>query len=138
MGDRRRRFARLPLGFLCASLLFGPACGLSLPKSDQVEVSVDSEQITEILRAVFPNLTDDELHEYAANLDLKAVLELEAELREIRDVAEGLSEELTELADTGSEQRQTNLGMRNDGFPTELEPLGPGVRRLHRRAVPCG
>ena len=124
MGDRWRSYAHLPLGCLCASLLFGTGCGVSLPKSEPVELSVDTEQVKEILRAVFPDLTDAELREYAANLDLKAAFELEAELSEIRDVAAGLSKELTDLADSSSEQRQSSLAMRNDGYPRELEPLG--------------
>jgi len=125
MGDHWRSFVRLPLGgALCASLLFSVGCGVSLPKSEPIEVSVDKAQVKEILREVFPNLTDEELSEYAASLDLKAALALEVELSDIRDVADGLSKGLSELADKAAEQRQTNLAMRNDGYPSELEPLG--------------
>ncbi|HYQ43200.1 MAG TPA: vWA domain-containing protein [Polyangiaceae bacterium] len=125
MGERRRSFVRFPWGcVLGASLLLGPACGVPLPKSDAVEISVDAEQVKQILRTIFPNLTDAELSEYSAQLDLKAALALEAELADIRDVADGLSKELSALADAASAERQTDLDMRNDGYPTELEPLG--------------
>ncbi|HET7539746.1 MAG TPA: vWA domain-containing protein [Polyangiaceae bacterium] len=122
MADHWRKFASVSLG--CALLLFGSACGVSLPKSDAVAVSVDRKQIEDILHAVFPDLSDEELKSYAAELDLKAALELELELSDIRDVAAGLSKELSDLGAKAAEQRRTDVAAHNDGYPTGLEPVG--------------
>jgi hypothetical protein len=101
------------------------SCSVKLPSAADLEPgSVDEAQVKALLHKVFPSLTDDELDRYAGELDLSSAIKLEAEIIDIRKIAEGLSKALSSLASQAAEQRQDDLKDHNGGFPTSLEPLG--------------
>ena len=128
MQSGRWRFAQrlVPRVLLGAGCLFGAACGVGVPKSDSlnVDLNVAQTQVKQVLAEVFPDLSDEELGEYAAKLDLKAALALKLELSDIRSVADGLSKALAQLAKDAAERRQKELASSNDGYPTGIEPVG--------------
>jgi hypothetical protein len=94
------------------------------PLDDDLEISMDDEEVTDILKALFPELTDDEIDELAASLSLEAALDLKLEIGDIRDVAAGLSAALEQAAEAALAKRGDDLAPHNDGFPLTIEPLG--------------
>ncbi len=115
----------LPAALLFMGMGMGTATGcggLGAPAGDDIEVSMDEEDIERILREVFPALTDEEVHELAAKLDLDAVVALRSEMDEIRAVAADLSKALDDLAAAAAQDRAAALEPHNGGFPLTLEP----------------
>lgn len=113
------------IGFaFAAALALAPACALKASSTDGVDVHVDEAQIKNILRELFPELTEEELTRFSADLDVEAALKLKLEIIAIREIAEALSKELEDLAASARVNRQENLAKENDGFATTLEPQG--------------
>jgi hypothetical protein len=101
------------------------SCSVKLPSAaDFKPGSIDAAQVKALLHELFPSLSDDELEHYAGELDLSSAIRLEAEIADIRKVADGLSKALSKLASSAAEQRQDDLSDHNGGFPTSLEPVG--------------
>ena len=109
---------------LAAMLACAPACSLKASNTDGVDVQVDEAQIKSILRELFPELTDEELTRFSADLDVAAALKLKLEILAIRSIADALSKELENLAAQARVQRSKDLAAQNDGFPLGLEPVG--------------
>jgi hypothetical protein len=109
---------------VAGTLALVPACGLKASSADGVDVHVDEAQVRNVLRELFPELTEDELTRFASDLDLEAALKLKLEILDIRSVADALSKELEDLAADARVQRSKNLTAVNDGYPPSLEPMG--------------
>ncbi len=107
---------------LPAALTCGACGGMGTPSPDDIEISMDQDDVERILHEVFPALTDEEVHELAAELDLDAVLALRAEIGDIRALAADLSKALDDLAAAAVERRADELAPYNGGFPLTLEP----------------
>lgn len=109
----------------CTLTLAAVSCSFKLPSTTDLKPgTVDATQIKALLHSVFPSLTDAEIDKYAAELDLSSAIKLEAEIADIRKVADGLSKALSNLATQHSKQRQDDLQDLNGGFPMSLEPVG--------------
>ncbi len=83
-----------------------------------------SDQVEEILAALFPDLTEDEIVELAADFSLEAAIDLRAELEAIRAEVEEFSHELFMTADERVREREADLESENGGFPLTVEPVG--------------
>ncbi len=82
------------------------------------------DQVLKILRALFPDLSEDELVELKASLSLEDALALQAELEAVRDEVVEFSEDLFKTAEERVEERKTDLAPVNDGFPEGVEAVG--------------
>ena len=83
-----------------------------------------TEQIEEILAALFPDLTEAEISELAVDFNLQEAIDLQAELEGIRAEVEEFSRELFTTAEDRVQQRETDLEGENGGFPLTVEPVG--------------
>jgi hypothetical protein len=95
---------------------------------DAGTVDVDAKlDVREILRALFPKLTEAEIDELSTNIDLETVLALKAELEQVRKEAAEFSDELFTTCEERVTQRKTDLETENEGYPTSLEAIGGGA-----------
>ena len=62
----RLRFCRSVSAMLCVAALSDTGCGVSLRSRNAVEISADEARVKAILRAVFPDLSEEELSEYSS------------------------------------------------------------------------
>jgi hypothetical protein len=81
-------------------------------------------QIQRALRALFPDLSDEEIADISVSIDLAAVLELREELEAVRDAVAEFSADLFKSAEERVQDRQEDLAPMNDGFPEGLEAIG--------------
>jgi hypothetical protein len=103
-------------------------CSLKGAVDEAGDVDVDAKlDVLEILRALFPKLTDAELEELSASIDLETVLALKAELEEVRKEAAEFSDELFTTCEERVAQRKKDLETQNEGYPTSLEAIGGGA-----------
>lgn len=108
-----------------ASLLWGLAvvgCGFDAALDDAEETF--EGEVTEALRALFPDLSAEEIADLSASLSLEDVEALAAELGDARAIAAELSDALFVDAHEKAEEREDVLTDRNDGFPEGLEAVG--------------
>jgi len=104
------------------------ACSLKGAVDDAGKVDVDAKlDVREILRALFPKLTDAEIDEMSTSIDLETVLALRAELEEVRKEAAEFSDGLFTTSEERVAQRKTDLETLNEGYPTSLEAMGGGA-----------
>jgi len=126
-----RDLPRVSCAALCLCLLT-TACGLKapsaddihVPSTDKVHLPTSDAQVRDLLRKLFPALSDEDITNFSAKLDLKTALDLELEIGDIRRVADKLGKELAELGATSAASRQTDLESHNGGFPETIEPIG--------------
>ena len=103
-------------------------CSLKGAVDDAGTVDVDAKlDVRELLRALFPKLTDAEIDEMSTNIDLETVLALQAELEKVRTEAAEFSDELFTTSEERVAQRKTDLETKNEGYPTSLEAIGGGA-----------
>jgi hypothetical protein len=103
-------------------------CSLKGAVDDAGTVDVDAKlDVREILRALFPKLTDAEIDEMSTNIDLETVLALKAELEKVRKEAAEFSDELFTTSEERVAQRKTDLETQNEGYPTSLEAIAGGA-----------
>ncbi len=86
--------------------------------------SILGDEVLDILKELFPDLSESELLEIEATLSLDEVIALQAELEEARDAAIEFSQDLFKTAEERVADRQTDLEPENDGFPTGVEAVG--------------
>lgn len=95
---------------------------------DDAGVDVDAKvDVRELLRVLFPKLTDAEIDDLSVSIDLETVLALKAELEKVRAEAAEFSDELFTTCEERVEQRKTDLESKNEGYPTSLEAIGGGA-----------
>jgi hypothetical protein len=95
---------------------------------DAGTVDVDAKvDVREVLRVLFPKLTDAEIDELSTSIDLETVLALKAELEKVRAEAAEFSDALFTTSEERVEQRKTDLEPKNEGYPTSLEAIGGGA-----------
>ncbi|HEX3777171.1 MAG TPA: vWA domain-containing protein [Polyangiaceae bacterium] len=129
---KKRGFLRL-LAWLSvgSGLVLAPACGVRMDSLDKTSLDTASDdaklKVEAVMREVFPDLTDDEIHTYSTNLTLDTAIALEAEITNMRSLAGELSKDLEDAASAAAMKRKTDLASHNDGFPTGLESLGRGA-----------
>jgi len=103
-------------------------CSLKGAVDDAGKVDVDAKvDVREVLRTLFPKLTEAELAEVSAKLDVETVLALQAELEKARKEAVEFSDALFTTCEEHVEQRKRDLESKNDGYPTSLEAIGSGA-----------
>ena len=103
-------------------------CSLKGAVDDAGTVDVDAKlDVRELLRALFPKLTDAEIDKMSTNIDLETVLALRAELEKVRKEAAEFSDELFTTCEERGAQRKTDLETKNEGYPTSLEAIGGGA-----------
>jgi len=123
-------------GLLCALVLL-VGCGLAkmddgadggsrdifddLDDLDPVQVE---EQVMRALRALFPDLSDEEITDISVSLDIEAVLELRDELEAVRDSVAEFSADLFKSAEERVAERDEDLAPHNDGYPEGLAAIG--------------
>jgi len=110
-----------------ASTLAPAGCGLELPEVpeiDEDEFDMAKESLLELLRDLFPGLSDAELEALGATLSYDQVVALRDELEAARKVARELSGLLFQSAQEAVAERKEALAGANDGFPAGLEPVG--------------
>ena len=118
-----------PLVLVCGLLpcVVG-GCSLKGAVDDAGTLEVDAKHdVREIVRVLFPKLTDAELDELSTNIDLETVLALKAELEKARKEAAKFSDELFTTSEERVAQRKTDLEAQNEGYPTSLEAIGGGA-----------
>jgi hypothetical protein len=122
---------RSRLGVWAGALLIASAVGCGLPKMDEglddismEDLEVVEDHINRALRALFPDLSEDELAEISVSLDLDDVLALREELEAIRESVEEFSAALFTTAEERVEARREDLADHNDGFPEGLGSIG--------------
>jgi hypothetical protein len=117
------------LGLVCCALAL-PVGGCSIGGAidDAGKVDVDASiDVSALLHALFPKLTDAEVAELTAELDVETVLKLKAQLEEARREAVEFSEELFKTCGERVEERNADLETKNGGYPTSLEAIGGGA-----------
>lgn len=103
-------------------------CSLKGAVDDAGTVDVDAKlDVREIMRGLFPKLTDAEIDELSAHIDLEKVLALKAELEKVRKEAAEFSDALFTTSEERVEQRNEDLESQNAGYPTSLEAIGGGA-----------
>jgi hypothetical protein len=103
-------------------------CSLKGAVDEAGAVDVDAKlDVREILRALFPKLTDAEVDDLSTNVDLETVLALKAELEKARKEAAEFSDALFTTCEERVEQRMKDLETRNEGYPASLEAIAGGA-----------
>ncbi len=109
--------------------LLGTGCGFELGDpteklaidEDDLDVSVS---VRGVLKALFPDLSDEELSELSESLDYEDVLRLKDELESVRKDVVEFSEELFKSSEERAEERAEDLANKNDGYPEAVAALG--------------
>lgn len=91
---------------------------------DDADVDALKEQGLAILRALFPDLSSDELAAIRGDLTIEEIIALKDELEAVRKKAAEFSDALFTSAGESASERQEELETQNDGFPAGLEPVG--------------
>ncbi len=103
-------------------------CSLKGAVDEAGKVDVDAKlDVRDILRSLFPKLTDAEIDELSTNIDLETVLTLKAELEKVRKEAAEFSDALFTTSEERVTQRKTDLETKNEGYPTSLQAIGGGA-----------
>jgi hypothetical protein len=82
------------------------------------------DEVMKALRALFPDLSDEEIADISGSLDFEAVLELTDELEAVRDSVVEFSADLFKSAEERVAERDEDLAEHNDGFPEGLAAVG--------------
>lgn len=131
MGARFRRWAGLA-SFAVVSAVASTACGvLDTFEVPDIEEEISEEEfeefvddVREILRELFPKLSDAEIDAIVTSLSYDEIVALRDELEAAREEAAAFSLELFQTAEERVEQRTEELAAHNDGFPETVEPVG--------------
>lgn len=107
-----------------ATCLAGCDLPIADEKVDTPHVTDLEDQVREVFKRLFPELSERELDDLSGALSMSEVLALRAELEKIRKAAAEFSRELFKSAEERASERKEALEPYNDGFPSGLAALG--------------
>ena len=106
--------------------MFAAGCDLRIDdeKVDTPDLADLGDEVRDVLKRLFPDLSERELDDLSGELSMSEVLALRSELEKIRKEAAEFSRELFKSAEERARERTEALQPHNDGFPTGLDAVG--------------